>query len=167
MWRAWHMIVRLLLIYPLITGCLMRLSYSDHRCRRIPCLEESAWAMLCLTIPVITGTEETIRISAHAGVLGLLLGGGLPMASCLLLKGRGLGGADLRILMLAGILLGYPDILNSLIISCISAMPEAIHCRGRKADRTFPMMPYICLGIWSVYTCRMVFDKGEILWGIM
>ena len=79
-----------------------------------------------------------------------------------LFKKEGLGGGDVKLACVAGILLGYERLLLSLIIATLpAAIIMSIASRGKEGeDRQFPFAPFLVIG----FSVAMLFGTQIINW---
>lgn len=87
--------------------------------------------------------------AATSAVLGLLLGGGVPLVAALVyerLRGRaGLGMGDVKLLAAYGLYLG-PYVLMALFIGSLVGAVVGIARKGRARDAAIPFGPFLALG---------------------
>jgi len=118
-----------------------------------------------LAVPLLTGTGALSEPWAFA-LLGLLIGGGLPLAISVLyslLRGAtGLGMGDVKLLAVMGIFLG-PYVLMALMLGSIAgALGAVVVPKSGGMRRKIPFGPFLALGavitvivgpeIWTWYS---------------
>ncbi len=109
-----------------------------------------------------------LQFSTYSLVLGGVVGGGFFMLQYVLSRGRWIGGGDVRLGLMMGVLLGWPHILVALFVSyvlgAIVAVPLLImKKKGMKSE--IPFGTFLAVG-----TLVALFRGGQIInwyWGMM
>lgn len=94
------------------------------------------------------GDASWIKLIATVGY-GVLIGFALPLILVIISRGKWMGEGDISLGIMAGILLGYPNILIAYIIAFISGAIVGlllITFRGRKMNDAIPFGPFLVLG---------------------
>lgn len=110
------------------------------------------------------GYVQTMLI---AWVCGLVLGG-FFLFLIIITKGRGMGGGDVKLGLLMGIVLGYPSILVAFLLSFISGAAVSIFLimlRKKKFHQTVPFGPFLVFGslvalFWGQKIFNWYLDKS-------
>ncbi|MDI6693321.1 MAG: prepilin peptidase [Anaerosomatales bacterium] len=96
----------------------------------------------------LTGAATGLAAIRDA-LLGLLLGGGVPLLAALVyerIRGRaGLGMGDVKLLAVLGLFLG-PHVLIALFFGSIAGSIVGLAARGRGRDSAMPFGPYLAAG---------------------
>lgn len=139
------------ILYCLLTSALLVLSIIDFRTYEIP-----------FGINLFILALGLIHLALHLDDW-LLWGIGFLAVSLflyilyLLSKGRAIGGGDIKLMAVCGLILGWKKILLAFLIGCI--MGSVIHIARMKvvkADHVLAMGPYLAAGVWIA-----------LLWGDM
>lgn len=126
-----------------VSSALLALSVIDARTQEIP-----PGFNIFLLFPAAAATlldlahwpEHLIGFFAVSGLLYLIF---------LLSKGRAMGGGDIKLMAVCGLLLGWKLILLAFFIGCL--LGSVIHiCRMKfaGADRALALGPYLSAGVW-------------------
>ena len=123
---------------------LVWMSLVDMRQKKIP-----NWLLLCfLVVTVITlCLQHPVNIAEH--FLSVFVVSGMLLLVCKMRPGA-FGAGDIKLMAIAGLLLGFWGNLNAFVVGVISA---AVFCMIgmalKKVDRKsqIPFGPFLCLGI--------------------
>lgn len=157
-------------IFPLFIYCITLLFYLlIYKCITHPplailyCLFTSA--LLLLSIIDLLTYEIPIQINYFIGILGIvriltdpanlmsyLIGffciSGFLYIIYVLTKGRGIGGGDIKLMAVSGLVVGFPNILVAFLIGCIlGSVIHTIRCKVSKADHVLAFGPYLSAGL--------------------
>lgn len=168
--------------YPMIealNGILYVWVFSSHGftvTSILYCLAVSA--LLVLSVIDFRTYEIPVGINLFIGVLGILnvvydrgnivnyLIGFLGVSGFLLLiyeitKGRGIGGGDIKLMAVSGLLLGWQNNLLAFILGCmIGSVIHLIRMKVSSEDRVLAFGPYLSVGIIIV----MLYGEPMIDW---
>lgn len=130
-------------LYALLTSALLVLSVIDYRTMEIPIVINGAIMVLGI-LHIVCDFENCIHyiIGFFAASLFLLL--------CLILtRGKGIGGGDIKLMAVAGLCLGWQNILLALAAGCIvGSVIQCIIIAVTKNKTKFAMGPYLSVGIF-------------------
>ena len=115
---------------------------------------------------IIIGILGIVRVFLHLAhwydyVIGFFVVSGLFLIIYWITKGRGIGGGDIKLMAAAGLLLGWQNILLSLMIGSIAG--SVIHLALTKIqgkDRVLAFGPYLAFGIFI----SMLYGNDIITW---
>jgi leader peptidase (prepilin peptidase) / N-methyltransferase len=103
-----------------------------------------------LVYPAILIALALQLLYAHTDVRVVLLGGGLAFGIFALtawLKPDSLGGGDVKLAGLIGVLCGFPGVLGALLIGAGTGAGVAVYLmRSNSKQATIPYAPFLCLG---------------------
>jgi leader peptidase (prepilin peptidase)/N-methyltransferase len=111
-----------------------------------------------LGIPLVIYTPGSL----WNGILGALLGGGLLLLVAIASRG-GMGGGDIKLAAMAGIYLGWQNVLLMLFLAFLtgSAVGVTIILRQRKSlKEAIPFGPFLALGA----AIALLWGREIILW---
>ena len=136
------------ILYCLTTSALIVLSVIDWRTYEIP-----------PSLNIFIGILGIIRLALdyphwYNYVIGFVSVSGFLLLILLITKGRGMGGGDVKLMAVAGLLLGWKLIILSLGLGCI--LGSVIHItlmRVTDKDRVLAFGPYLSLGIFISMIC--------------
>ncbi len=113
LYLRWGASKELLLLIP-ITLCLVAIFFLDAYQGIIPDAISIPASILAVALAVLRGADPS-RIG-----LGVLIGGGFFLAQYLISRGRWIGGGDIRLGVLMGILLGFPMTCVAFMIAYVT-----------------------------------------------
>ena len=135
-------------LYCLCTSALLALSVIDWRSFEIPVAFNIFIGILGI-IRLLTDIEHW-----HTYVIGFLSVSGFLYLIYLITKGRGIGGGDIKLMAVAGLLIGWKNIILALGLGCV--LGSIIHITLMKIqnkDRMLAFGPYLSLGIYISMIC--------------
>ncbi len=131
------------LLYCLLTSALITLSIIDLRTYEIPFginLFILALGLIRVCLDYRNWIDYGIGFLAVSGFLYLLY---------VLSKGRAIGGGDIKLMAVCGLLLGWKLIVLSFFVGCIiGSVIHVIRMRLSDADHVLAMGPYLSLGVF-------------------
>jgi len=130
------------LLFALMGSALLTLSVIDFRTYEIPIGINIFILALGLIMTVYHYTDWLSHVIGFFAV-------SIPLYLIFLAtSGRGIGGGDIKLMAVAGLLIGWKLILLSLILGCIIGAPiHIIRMKIAGADRVLAMGPYLSIGI--------------------
>lgn len=143
------------ILFCICASVLIVISVIDWRTYEIP--------FGCNIVIGILGIVRVILDLAHwyNYVIGFFAVSGLFLIIYWIIKGRGIGGGDIKLMAAAGLLLGWQNILLSLMIGSIAG--SVIHLALMKIqgkDRVLAFGPYLAFGIFI----SMLYGNDIITW---
>lgn len=135
-------------LYCLCASALLALSVIDWRTFEIPVAFNIFIGILGI-IRLLTDIEHW-----HTYVIGFISVSGFLYLIYLITKGRGIGGGDIKLMAVAGLLVGWKNIILSLGLGCV--LGSVIHVALMKIqnkDRMLAFGPYLSLGIYLSMIC--------------
>ena len=143
------------ILFCICASVLIVISVIDWRTYEIP--------FGCNIIIGILGIVRVFLNLAHwyDYVIGFFAVSGLLLIIYWITKGRGIGGGDIKLMAAAGLLLGWQNILLSLMIGSIAG--SVIHLALMKIqgkDRVLAFGPYLAFGIFI----SMLYGNDIITW---
>ncbi len=142
-------------LYLILTIALLVLSVIDIRTHKIP--NEINYLILVLGLIHVVLDNQNWR----EYVSGFFMISG-PLALLLLLsKGKVIGGGDVKLMAVAGLMLGCKKIVLAFLIGCmVGSVIHIVRMKVAGAGRVFAMGPYLSLGIWV----SMLWGNSLIAW---
>lgn len=131
----------------LLSIILLLISQSDIKGNQIPNLY-----IVLLFVPIIIEIIFVGTVSNTERLVGFLLMA-IPLTTVKMIKPNGIGGGDIKLLALSGLLLGY-DVIAALLIGSILAGVVNIFLLiiGKvKRNQRCWVGPYYAIGIWYCY----------------
>ena len=143
------------ILFCICASVLIVISVIDWRTYEIP--------FGCNIVIGILGIVRVILDLAHwyDYVIGFFAVSGLFLIIYWVTKGRGIGGGDIKLMAAAGLLLGWQNILLTLMIGSIAG--SVIHLTLMKVqgkDRVLAFGPYLAFGIFTA----MLYGNEIITW---
>jgi leader peptidase (prepilin peptidase)/N-methyltransferase len=130
------------ILYCLLASALLVLSVIDWRTYEIP-IEINILILVLGIIRVVTDPKNRMLY-----LLGFLSVSVFLWLILVISKGRAIGGGDVKLMAVAGLLLGWKLIILAFMLGCI--LGSIIHLLRMKisgADRVLAMGPYLAAGI--------------------
>ncbi len=130
------------LLYCLLFSALLTLSVIDFRTFEIP-LGINLFILALGLIRIVTDYTDWPRY-----VIGLFLVSGFLYVIYLLTHGRGIGGGDVKLMAVCGLLLGWQLILIGFVAGCI--IGSVVHLLRMKLSgegHVLAMGPYLSIGV--------------------
>lgn len=131
------------LLYCLLASALLVLSVIDFRTYEIPIGINIFILALGLIMSVIHYTDWLSHVIGFFAV-------SIPLYVIILVtNGRGIGGGDMKLMAVAGLMLGWKLAILAFALGCIIGAPiHVLRMRIAKADRVLAMGPYLSIGIF-------------------
>lgn len=130
-------------LYCCLASSLLVLSVIDYRTLEIP-LKINV-VILCIGIlHLVVDYEKFIHYVIGFFSVSLFL------LFCLILtRGRGIGGGDIKLMAVAGLCLGWQNIVLALVIGCVvGSLIQCVIIAVTKKKNRFAMGPYLSVGIF-------------------
>lgn len=130
------------LLYALLTSALITLSVIDLRTYEIP-VGINIFILTLGLIRIVTDYADWLDYA-----VGFFLVSGFLYIVHLVTKGRGIGGGDIKLMAVSGLLLGWKQILLAFVLGCI--IGSVIHMIRMKMSGQGHMLafgPYLSVGI--------------------
>ena len=106
--------------------------------------------LLSVLIPALHGTDSRL-LSLERSVIGLLVGGGVLYATGLLgdlvFRKESMGGGDIKLLAMAGSILGWKLVLVTFFIAPMLAVVPGLAVLLFKRSHVIPYGPFLSLGL--------------------
>ena len=121
--------------------------YRHHRIRNAALLAFLPWCLLSLPAAAYACPGAAFPEAVLHSVLGSL-SGFLLLLSVSLATDGGIGGGDIKLVALLGILFGVSGLMAALVLSCLSALIHLGIRRAykKKAAENIPFAPYLFIG---------------------
>ena len=133
---------------------LIVLSLIDWRTYEIPFGINVYLGLLGLARELVDGIKITI-------VLDFLIVSGFLLLVYWITKGKGIGGGDIKLMAVAGLLLGYQLVLVAFLFGCLyGSVIHIIRMKVSKADHVLAMGPYLSAGMLTAAW----FGKDILTW---
>lgn len=130
------------LLYALLASALIALSVIDFRTYEIPV----GINVFILALGLIRIVTDYVEWPDYA--VGFLIVSGFLYIVHLVTKGRGIGGGDIKLMAVSGLLLGWKQILLAFVLGCI--IGSVIHIARMKIGgqgHVLAFGPYLSMGI--------------------
>lgn len=130
------------LLYALLASALITLSVIDFRTYEIP-VGINIFILTLGLIRIVTDYADWLDYA-----VGFFLVSGFLYIIHLVTKGRGIGGGDIKLMAVSGLLLGWKQILLAFVLGCI--IGSVIHIVRMKMSGQGHMLafgPYLSVGI--------------------
>lgn len=143
------------ILYCLFTTTLLLLSIIDLKTYEIP-----------IQLNLFIGALGIIRILTDpAHIISYLIGffsvSTFLLIIYLLTKGKGIGGGDIKLMAVSGLIVGFPNILVAFLIGCIlGSIIHTIRCKVSNANHMLAFGPYLSVGLFL----SMLYGEQIISW---
>lgn len=143
------------ILYCLFTTALLLLSIIDLKTYEIP-----------IQINLFVGALGIIRILTDPAHITSYLIGFFSVSTFLLIiykltKGKGIGGGDIKLMAVSGLIVGFPNILVAFLIGCIlGSIIHTIRCKVSNANHMLAFGPYLSVGLFL----SMLYGEQIISW---
>lgn len=142
-------------LYCLASSALLALSVIDWRTFEIPI----GFNVFIFVIGIIRMCLDLRHWSNY--VIGFFAISGFLMILYILTKGRGIGGGDIKLMAVAGLLIGWKLIILSLMLGCIlGSVIHIVLMKVQGKERMLAFGPYLSIGIYI----SMLFGTEIIDW---
>lgn len=130
------------LLYCFLFSALIALSVIDFRTYEIP-IGINVFILALGLIRVVTDYANWLDYG-----IGLLSVSGFLYLLYLATKGRGIGGGDVKLMAVCGLLLGWKQIILAFALGCIiGSIVHLIRMKLTKAEHVLAMGPYLSVGV--------------------
>lgn len=130
------------LLYCLLFSALLALSVIDFRTYEIP-LGINIFILALGLIRVATDFSHVMDYG-----IGFLCVSVFLLLVYLVTKGRGIGGGDVKLMAVCGLVLGWKRILLAFLLGCIiGSVCHLLRMRFAGAERMLAMGPYLSIGV--------------------
>lgn len=157
-------IILLNIVYCMAISVLVVISVIDYRTFTIPAVLNKTLFVFAVLASIINyfGQNMSIKILMEH-VIGFFIVSAFLALVFYISKGRGIGGGDVKLMAVAGLLLGWKLILLAFILGCLFAsIIHLIKMLIKNADRTLAFGPYLSAGI----IVALLFGNNIINWYI-
>ncbi|NLG03276.1 MAG: prepilin peptidase [Clostridia bacterium] len=147
-------------IFCLMSSALLALSVIDFRTFEIPI----GFNVFLLTLGLIHLALDYTNCLQY--VIGLVVVSGFLLIIYAVTKGRGIGGGDIKLMAVCGLLIGWKLIILAFILGCIvGAVIHCIRMRVVNAERMLAMGPYLSIGVFvAVLWGRQILEWYMTYW---
>ena len=131
------------LLYCLLISALLVLSVIDIRTFEIP-IGINRFILVLGMLHLIVNFKDALNYS-----LGFVsVSAGLFVLYCLM-GGKGIGGGDIKLMAVSGLLLGWKENILAFLIACIlGSIIHLLRMKIEKADHVLAFGPYLAMGIF-------------------
>lgn len=131
------------IFYCLMTSALLVLSVIDERTYEIPL----GVNLFLLVIGILFSVWDRTNLVSH--LIGLVCVS-LPLYLLFLVTGgRAIGGGDIKLMAVCGLILGWKNIVLAFFIACIlGSVIHVIRMKVSHAEHMLAMGPYLAMGVW-------------------
>lgn len=142
-------------IYCLLTSALIVLSIIDFRQYIIP----DKVNIVILVLGIIATIVDRPQWKEH--VIGFFSVSVILLIIYLVTVGRGIGGGDVKLMAVAGLVIGWKACIVAFIVGCIAgSIIHVIRMKVSGANHRLALGPYLSMGIWFA----MLFSEPIIEW---
>lgn len=149
---TWQLIVALLFV-----SCLITIIISDieHMIILDEVLIFSALAIIIVYLIKLGLQETCMRIVAGAGAFATMLI--IKKMGDVIFKQESLGGGDIKLMFIIGLVLGYPMSVCNIFLATFIAFPIALFLLISKKDNMIPFGPFLSMSAIILYVWGLTF----------
>ena len=130
-------------LYCFLVSALLALSVIDYRTLEIP-IGINAVILIVGVVHALFDLENIIHY-----IIGFFSASLFLLLCFIITRGRGIGGGDIKLMVVAGLCLGWQNIMLALILGCvIGSVIQCIIIGITKNKTKFAMGPYLSVGIF-------------------
>lgn len=130
-------------LYCLLVSALLVLSMIDYQTMEIPISVNA----VILGIGILHMVVDPGRLIHY--IIGFFAASLFLLLCLIITRGRGIGGGDIKLMAVAGLCLGWENILLALVFGCIiGSVIQCIVIAVTKNKTKFAMGPYLSVGIF-------------------
>lgn len=135
-------------IYCMVTSALIVISVIDERTMEIP----FGLTIFIAVMGVVRALMDWRHISLY--IIGMCSVGLFLEILFVGSNGRWIGGGDATLMMAAGIVLGWKNVIAGFFLSCIiGSIVHMIRMKFSAADKVLSLGPYLAIGIYIMMLC--------------
>ena len=143
------------IIYALFTSALLVLTVIDWRTYEIP-ISINIFILVLGCLKVVLDFNNFLDY-----LIGFFIVSGFLLVLYMITKGRAIGGGDIKLMAVAGLLLGWQLIVLAFLIGCVlGSILHLIRMKVSGADRMLAMGPYLSAGLFIA----MLWGNSFINW---
>ena len=143
------------IIYALFTSALLVLTVIDWRTYEIP-ISINIFILVLGCLKVVLDFNNFLDY-----LIGFFIVSGFLLVLYMITKGRAIGGGDIKLMAVAGLLLGWQLIVLAFLIGCVlGSILHLIRMKVSGADRMLAMGPYLSAGLFIA----MLWGNDFIKW---
>ena len=143
------------IIYALFTSALIVLTVIDWRTYEIP-ISINIFILVLGCLKVVLDFNNFLDY-----LIGFFIVSGFLLVLYMITKGRAIGGGDIKLMAVAGLLLGWQLIVLAFLIGCVlGSILHLIRMKVSGADRMLAMGPYLSAGLFIA----MLWGNSFINW---
>ena len=143
------------IIYALFTSALLVLTIIDWRTYEIP-ISINIFILVLGCLKVVLDFNNFLDY-----LIGFFIVSGFLLVLYMITKGRAIGGGDIKLMAVAGLLLGWQLIVLAFLIGCVlGSILHLIRMKVSGAERMLAMGPYLSAGLFIA----MLWGNDFIKW---
>ena len=143
------------IIYALFTSALLVLTVIDWRTYEIP-ISINIFILVLGCLKVVLDFNNFLDY-----LIGFFIVSGFLLVLYMITKGRAIGGGDIKLMGVAGLLLGWQLIVLAFLIGCVlGSILHLIRMKVSGAERMLAMGPYLSAGLFIA----MLWGNSFINW---
>jgi hypothetical protein len=143
------------IIYALFTSALLVLTVIDWRTYEIP-ISINIFILVLGCLKVVLDFNNFLDY-----LIGFFIVSGFLLVLYMITKGRAIGGGDIKLMAVAGLLLGWQLIVLAFLIGCVlGSILHLIRMKVSGAERMLAMGPYLSAGLFIA----MLWGNSFINW---
>ena len=143
------------IIYALFTSALLVLTVIDWRTYEIP-ISINIFILVLGCLKVVLDFNNFLDY-----LIGFFIVSGFLVVLYMITKGRAIGGGDIKLMAVAGLLLGWQLIVLAFLIGCVlGSILHLIRMKVSGAERMLAMGPYLSAGLFIA----MLWGNSFINW---
>ena len=142
-------------LYAAMFSALLALSVIDYRTHEIP----DGFHIFILVLGIISAFIDGENLFLH--IIGFFAISVPLLVLFLVTKGAAIGGGDVKLMAVCGLLVGWKNIIFGFVIGCVAgAVIHSLLIKLKKADRVLAFGPYLSAGVFIT----VVFCERLVAW---
>lgn len=140
---------------------LLIIIVSDYQTMIIPDSILIVFSILIIVIKYFIGGFEGVGLSILNGIASFTFMFLIKLLGDFLFKKESMGGGDIKLMFLFGIVIGYPLCICDIFLATFIAFPVAVYTLFSRKDNLIPFGPFLAMAAILIHISKV--DISEIL----
>ena len=138
---------------------LIIITISDYQCLIIPDSVLVTFTIaLIVEIFIINGINQTGN-SIINGLVAFAFMFGLKIIGDVLFKKESMGGGDIKLLFIFGLVLGFPLAIFSIFLGALIGLPISLITLHKNQEHIIPFGPFLATGATIIILTKITFEQ--------
>lgn len=148
-----------------LISVLLIIIISDYQTMIIPDEVLILGVILSMIIIFIMDGGKGLLFSILNGIISFALMYGLKLLGDFLFKKESMGGGDIKLMFLIGMILGFKESIMVIFLSAVIALPVSLIILVREKDHALPFGPFISVASMIMFLSEFNFEMFLKLFG--